>query len=599
MKYSVRIEAAKSVFLQAMNARWLTLLAVAGLALTLSGQALAKPPEEEAIDRAEKAAERAAKASERAAEAAERAAERDMKDSRDRDNRAADKDGGHDSDRQTSDGDKVELASLDPSDSSNETIKSQPATSSSGGSTSEDGDSNQSGSTESSSGSDDAGEEWLSGSDSGTSGGSGGDDSSGSTSGSNESGDSGSDGSSGSSGGSGDSVSDDSSGSNSGSNESGDDDDDSDDDNNKGSGHDQKFGIIPVENDEAGNPYREGELVVMSDDAGLVSRAQSLGFGIIEQRPLESIGAVVARLRRPEGVTSNQALELLRTSEPASASGYNYLYRATGKVPVDQQQDVPAPLSPVKHERNKTTSIGLIDGFSADTIGAWKVERLVDKPAMAGHGDAVAGIVLRDLANAYSAEPDRLILLDVMRGQTGKGAADVAALVFAFDRLVTARVGVVNLSLAGPDHPALQRAVSQSLKSGMVVVAAVGNEGPAAPPAFPAAYDGVIGVSAVDSSGKPYLYSGRGAHVDIAALGFEVSPTAKGGELVGTSYAAPHVTAMIAGEQKRRKGGSLDSLLAEFAEDAGAPGRDPIYGLGILALDKPARLAQAAQSSNH
>jgi len=584
MKYSVRIEAAKSVFLQAMNARWLTLLAVAGLALTLSGQALAKPPEEEAIDRAEKAAERAAKASERAAEAAERAAERDMKDSRDRDNRAADKDGGNDSDRQTSDGDKVELASLDPSESSTETTKSQPATSSSGESTSEDGDSNQYGSTESSSGSDDAGEEWLSGSDSGTSGGSGGDDSSGSTSGSNESGESGSDGSSGSSGGSGD---------------SGDDDDDSDDDNNKGSGHDQKFGIIPVENDEAGNPYREGELVVMSDDAGLVSRAQSLGFGIIEQRPLESIGAVVARLRRPEGVTSNQALELLRTSEPASASGYNYLYRATGKVPADQQQDVPAPPPAVKHERNKTTSIGLIDGFSADIIGGWKVERLVDKPAMAGHGDAVAGIVLRDLANAYSAEPERLILLDVMRGQTGKGAADVAALVFAFDRLVTARVGVVNLSLAGPDHPALQRAVSQSLKSGIVVVAAVGNEGPAAAPAFPAAYDGVIGVSAVDSSGKPYLYSGRGAHVDIAALGFEVSPTAKGGELVGTSYAAPHVTAMIAGEQKHRKGKSLDSLLTEFAEDAGAPGRDPIYGLGILALDKPARLAQAAQSSNH
>ncbi len=584
MKYSVRIEAAKGVFLQAMNARWLTLLAVAGLALTLSGQALAKPPEEEAIDRAEKAAERAAKASERAAEAAERAAERDMKDSRDRDNRAADKDGGNDSDRQTSDGDKVELASLDPSESSTETTKSQPATSSSGESTSEDGDSNQYGSTESSSGSDDAGEEWLSGSNSGTSGGSGGDDSSGSTSGSNESGESGSDGSSGSSGGSGD---------------SGDDDDDSDDDNNKGSGHDQKFGIIPVENDEAGNPYREGELVVMSDDAGLVSRAQSLGFGIIEQRPLKSIGAVVARLRRPEGVTSNQALELLRTSEPASASGYNYLYRATGKVPADQQQDVPAPPPAVKHERNKTTSIGLIDGFSADIIGGWKVERLVDKPAMAGHGDAVAGIVLRDLANAYSAEPERLILLDVIRGQTGKGAADVAALVFAFDRLVTARVGVVNLSLAGPDHPALQRAVSQSLKSGIVVVAAVGNEGPAAAPAFPAAYDGVIGVSAVDSSGKPYLYSGRGAHVDIAALGFEVSPTAKGGELVGTSYAAPHVTAMIAGEQKHRKGKSLDSLLTEFAEDAGAPGRDPIYGLGILALDKPARLAQAAQSSNH
>ncbi len=560
MKYSVRIGAVKSVFLQSMKSRWLTLLAALGFALALSGPALAKPPEEEAIDRAEKAAERAAKASERATEAAERASEREKKDSRDKDIRDSGKVSSNDSDS------KVEQVSLKSGDSSPSTTTAD----------SDDGDSNTSGSTESGSGSSGSSgsDELLSGSNSGSSGGSG-DDSSGSNSGSG--------------------------GSGSGSG-SGDDDDDGDDDNIKGNGRDQSFGIIPVENDESGNPFREGELVVMSDDVGLVSRAQSLGFGIIEQRPLESIGAVVARLRRPEGVTSNQALELLRTREPTSAAGYNYLYRATGKVPAapdDRQQATAASTQAPAHEKNRTTSIGVIDGFAADAINGWKVERLVGTPAMAGHGDAVAGIVLRDLANAYSAEPDRLLLLDVMRGEAGKGAADVAALVFAFDRLVTAHVGIVNLSLAGPDHPALQRAVSQSQKSGMIVVAAVGNDGPAAPPAFPAAYDGVVGVSAVDSSGKPYIYSGRGPHVDIAALGFEVSPTAKGGELVGTSYAAPHVTAMIAGEQKRHSGRSIDSLLTEFAEDAGAPGRDPIYGLGILTLDKPARLAQAAQRSNN
>ena len=555
-----------------MKSRWLTLLAVTGLALTLSGQALAKPPEEEAFDRAEKAAERAAKASERASEAAERAAERDQKDSRDRNSRDSEKTGGKDVSSNKSD-DKVELASLKSSDSSPAKTSgdgeitladSTPSTSTPSGSTlGGSGDDSLSGDGDDS--------EHLSGSD-----GDNGDDDNG----------------------------DDNQGSNSGSGGSGDDDDDDDgdDDNSKGNGRDQKFGIIPVENDEAGNPYREGELVVMSDDAGLVSRAQSLGFGIIEQRPLESIGAVVARLRRPEGVTSNQALELLRTNEPASASGYNYLYRATGKVLEDEQQAPPAPApasSRPAHQKIRTTSIGVIDGFAADAIDGWNVERLVDKPAMTGHGDAVTAILLRDLANAYGAKPDRLMLLDVMRGKTGKGAADVAALVFAFDRLVTAHVDIANLSLAGPDHPALQRAVSQSLKSGMIVVAAVGNEGPAAPPAFPAAYDGVVGVSAVDSSGKPYLYSGRGAHVDIAALGFEVSPTAKGGELVGTSYAAPHVTAMIAGEQKRHSGRSIDSLLTEFAEDAGAPGRDPVYGLGILTLDKPARLALAAQRNSN
>lgn len=525
-----------------MKSRWLTLVAALGFALAFAGPAMAKPPEEEAIDRAEKAAERAAKAAERAAESAERAAERQTRDKADKSGRES----GDTKNRK----DSSEVVS----------IKSDSDSSSSG-------DGGNSGRQTSGSSDDGSGDDnKLSGSGDLNSDSSEADDSNSSNSGPG-------------SGGSGD-----------------DDDDSNDDDDGKGDdkNHDQKFGIIPVENDAAGNPYREGELVVMSDDAGLVDRAEALGFGVIEQRPLESIGAVVARLRRPEGVSSDRALELLRTREPASASGYNYLYRATGRSREERPREAPpAPTSKVK-----SMSVGVIDGFASDAINGWKVERLIDRPAMAGHGDAVAGILLRDLANAYGAEPDRLMLLDVMRGQAGEGAADVAALVVAFDRLVTAKIGIVNLSLAGPEHPALQRAVSQSLKAGMVVVAAVGNGGPAAPPAFPAAYEGVVGVSAVDNSGRPYLYSGRGPHVDIAALGVEVSSSAKGGELLGTSYAAPHVTAMIAAEKKYYSG-AIDALLAEFAEDAGAPGRDPVYGLGILTLDRPERLAQAAARSSN
>ena len=206
----------------------------------------------------------------------------------------------------------------------------------------------------------------------------------------------------------------------------------------------------------------------------------------------------------------------------------------------------------------------------------------------------MTGILLRDLETDYRVSPDRLLLLDVMREHPGGGAADVAALVFAFDKLVTAKVDVANLSLAGPDHPALRMAVSKSIQKGLVVVAAVGNGGPAAPPAFPAAYDGVVGVAAVDATGKPYIYSGRGAHVDIAALGIEVDTNGTGGELAGTSYAAPHVSALLASLKQGALPGSVDKLLAQYAEDAGAPGRDPVFGMGILAPDRPARLALAA-----
>lgn len=386
---------------------------------------------------------------------------------------------------------------------------------------------------------------------------------------------------------------DDNSGSNSGSdsddNEA---DEDEDEDEREDEQRDRQFLVVPVENDDAGNPYREGEIVIMSDDAGLVARAESLGFGVLEARELVSIGSVVARLRRPEGVSSSAALELLRTREPASPSGFNYVYRSTSAEadePFDEQRGgaaVSAPAGP---------RIGVIDGFSGRAVSVWQVERLTSEPALKGHGETVTNILLRDLSDIYRVEPERMLLLDVMRQHDDAAAADVAALVLAFDRLVTERTDLANLSLAGPDHPALRRAVEMSLRRGMIIVAAVGNEGPAAPPAFPAAYDGVVGVAAVDSAGRPYLYSGRGSHVDIAALGVEQSSDGAGRELVGTSYAAPRVSALLASQHVPGNKTSIDAILAAFAEDAGAPGRDPIYGVGILTSGPEFGLALTAE----
>jgi hypothetical protein len=381
---------------------------------------------------------------------------------------------------------------------------------------------------------------------------------------------------------------------NSGHGSEGNDDDDAEDAEDEDEQRDRQGVIVPVENDDAGNPYREGELVIMSDDAGLLARAEALGFGVIEARELVSIGNVVARLRRPEGVSSSEALEMLRAREPASPSGFNYIYRAAGDGPKElvEEQRSEAPATAMSGSR-----VGVIDGFSTNAVADWPVERLIDVPALKGHGEAVTTILLRDLSSAYHVKPERLMLLDVMRRHGDSAAADVTALVLAFDRLVTARIDLVNLSLAGPDHPALRRAIQMSLKAGMVIVAAVGNEGPAAPPAFPAAYDGVVGVAAVDSAGRPYLYSGRGPHVDIAALGIEQSPLGSGRELAGTSYATPRVSAMLAGQRGAGGHASVDAMLAAFAEDAGDPGRDPVYGLGILTSGRPISLATTAKGN--
>jgi subtilisin family serine protease len=141
------------------------------------------------------------------------------------------------------------------------------------------------------------------------------------------------------------------------------------------------------------------------------------------------------------------------------------------------------------------------------------------------------------------------------------------------------RVGVINVSLVGPRNALLERAVKSVLGRGHLVVAAVGNDGPAARPLFPAAYAGVIGVTAVDGRHRVLVEAGRGPHVAFAALGVH------GGQppLRGTSFAAPVVSALLASRLTTPDPATARSALEELrakARDLGRPGLDEVYGYG-------------------
>ena len=88
-----------------------------------------------------------------------------------------------------------------------------------------------------------------------------------------------------------------------------------------------------------------------------------------------------------------------------------------------------------------------------------------------------------------------------------------------------AGVAVINLSLAGPDNPILERAISDASTAGIPLVAAVGNAGPRSVPLFPAGYDAVVAVTAIDRNERIYRRAVQGPHVDLAAPGVSI-PTA-------------------------------------------------------------------------
>ena len=131
-----------------------------------------------------------------------------------------------------------------------------------------------------------------------------------------------------------------------------------------------------------------------------------------------------------------------------------------------------------------------------------------------------------------------------------------------------------------------------------MIIAAAGNGGPVAKPMYPAAYDMVVAVTAVDAGGQVYRLANRGAYLDLAAPGVSVLHAKAGGGYSassGTSFAVPFAATAAARLKRLDPGANALQLLLQSAQDLGAPGKDEIYGYGLLrpGLNVAAQVATA------
>lgn len=207
-----------------------------------------------------------------------------------------------------------------------------------------------------------------------------------------------------------------------------------------------------------------------------------------------------------------------------------------------------------------------------------------------GHGTHVAGLIGAGLGAGMGmtgVAPEASLLaikaLDAQgRGSQWQVLKGVAA-------AVAAGAKVVNLSLGGPLASSVERRFYEAvLASGVLVVAAAGNEGDAV--AYPAAYPGVLAVGALDQGGGLATFSNRGQALGLVASGVGALSTTRGGDYAlrsGTSAAAPLVAGGAALLWSLHPEWSMERLRAALlagARDLGASGVDPVFGHGELDL---------------
>lgn len=297
-----------------------------------------------------------------------------------------------------------------------------------------------------------------------------------------------------------------------------------------------------VEWDEQRQPAVRGEVLMLDPDAAALDMARRQGYSVMEQGTLEGLDVPFARLAVPSGAALAKAIEGLRKALPGREISADQLHFPSGASAAKGGKAASAALP-------RGGTVGVIDGGIAGSARlAAQRGFAAGAPKASDHASAIASL----LTGAGTA---RIYGADVYGADPAGGNA--LAIAKALGWMQIQRVPVVSISLVGPSNPLLARAVASAQARGMTVVAAVGNDGAAAPAAYPASYPGVIAVTGVDGSGRVLIEAGRATHLDYAAPGADMSALVPGKgrqSLRGTSYAAPLVASRIAARRELAAG---------------------------------------------
>ncbi len=237
------------------------------------------------------------------------------------------------------------------------------------------------------------------------------------------------------------------------------------------------------------------------------------------------------------------------------------------------------------HEDLISSGVTGNDGYGSNNTGNWYNDGN-------GHGTHVAGTIAAIGGNNHGVvgvNPSGNLGLHIVKVFNDSGEwAYGSDLIKAISQCKTAGANIISMSLGGSNSSsAEQAAFDNAYASGVLNIAAAGNSGNSNT-SYPASYNSVVSVAAVDSSGNVASFSQYNSQVEIAAPGVSVRSTYNNGgykSLSGTSMATPHVAgvaALVWGNNPDCSVQQIRDGLNTTAEDKGGQGRDNYYGYGIV-----------------
>ena len=349
--------------------------------------------------------------------------------------------------------------------------------------------------------------------------------------------------------------------------------------------------------------HHDDDILVLNPPANYVENAKSLGLKLVEVTELSELGMKLYHMRIDTDHHPLHFREIHEARFPGVIVDVHHHFgmhaakvdkKYTGRGAAKWGQAAPGC--------GKGLKIGMLDSAVAKNHAAFTGKKIISKSFILKgqkesnreHGTAVASVLVGEKswggmlpdATLYSAGVFHL-------GAKNRARASSKSILHALEWMAKLNVDVVNISLGGALNKLVQEVVKAANAKGIVIIAAVGNDGPFTKKRmYPAAYEEVIGIAAQDRFNRTARFSSKGDYVEFSAPGVDIwSAIPKGGKpMSGTSFASPIATGIAAAGIKYKNIQGVEGVrkyLKSLATDRGKKGWDKFTGWGSIAAKPP------------